>query len=145
MDLSKKLIKILLAEDNDDDIVMIKDAFARSKIINSFDVVKNGEEALGFLRKEGRYAGKDRPGLILLDINMPKKNGFEVLEAIKKDPRFDYIPVIMLTTSEREEDIVKSYKEGACSYITKPVNFSNFTKVIEQFALYWALVSKIPN
>jgi len=145
MDSGKKLIKILLAEDNEDDIVMIKDAFAHSKIINSFDVVKNGEEALSFLRKEGQYADRDRPGLILLDINMPKKNGFEVLEALKKDPRFDYIPVIMLTTSEREEDIVKSYKEGACSYITKPVNFNNFAKVVEQFALYWGLISKIPN
>ncbi len=145
MDSNKKLIKILLAEDNDDDIVMIQDAFARSRIINSFDVVKNGEEALKFLRKEGQYADRDRPGLILLDINMPKKNGFEVLEALKQDTRFDYIPVIMLTTSEREEDIVKSYKEGACSYITKPVNFNNFSKVIEQFALYWALISKIPS
>ena len=145
MDSSKKLIKILLAEDNDDDIVMIKDAFARSKIINSFDVVKNGEEALQYLHKEGKYFDKDRPGLILLDINMPIKNGFEVLEALKKDPQFDYIPVVMLTTSEREEDIVKSYKAGACSYITKPVNFNNFSKVIEQFALYWALISKIPN
>lgn len=145
MDIHNKLIKILLAEDNEDDIIMIKDAFARSKIINSFDVVKNGEEALAYLNKEGQYADKERPGLILLDINMPKKNGFEVLEALKKDPRFDYIPIVMLTTSEREEDIVKSYKEGACSYITKPVNFNNFAKVIEQFAIYWALISKIPN
>jgi len=145
MDPNKRMIKILLAEDNDDDIVMIQDAFAHSKIINTFDVVKNGVEALAYLHKEWPYADKDRPGLILLDINMPKKNGFEVLEALKQDPQFDYIPVIMLTTSEREEDIVKSYKAGACSYITKPVNFGNFAKVIEQFAIYWALVAKIPN
>jgi len=145
MDPHKNLIKILLAEDNEDDIIMIEDAFEHSKIINSFEVVKNGEEALAFLRKEGPYAHKERPGLIMLDINMPKKNGFEVLEALKKDPQFDYIPVIMLTTSEREEDIVKSYKEGACSYITKPVSFNNFAKVIEQIALYWGLIAKIPN
>ncbi len=140
-----KVIEILLAEDNDDDCVMIKEGFEDKKFLNIIDVVKDGEEVLTYLRQEGNYREKRMPGLVLLDINMPKKTGLEALQEIKDDPKLKHIPVIVLTTSSREEDIVKSYQYGACSYLNKPVEFEDFFKVVERFELYWALVSKIPN
>ena len=107
--------------------------------------MRDGEEALSYLRRKDKYQYAQRPGLILLDINMPRKNGFEVLHEMKADPGLSHIPVIMLTTSESEADVVKSYAKGACSFITKPMNFDKFGEVIKQFAVYWALVSRIPN
>lgn len=140
-----KLISVLLAEDNEDDVVIMKDAFEQANMINLIHVVNDGDEVMAYLRNEGAYRDMDLPGLILLDINMPKKNGFEVLEEVKNDPDLKHIPIIMLTTSSRDEDIAKSYKNGACSYITKPVHFNKFIDVMKQFAVYWALVSKIPK
>ena len=139
------LIEILLVEDNEDDVLMIQEAFTRANVVNSIQVVKDGEEALCYLRKEGRYHGVTQPGLVLLDIAMPKKNGFEVLKEIKADPGLRQIPVIMLTTSSREEDVVRSYSEGACSYISKPVGLQQFAELLKQFKHYWTLVSKIPT
>ena len=138
-------IEILLVEDNEDDVVLIKDSFSEAKCITLINGVKDGEEALAYLRREPPYQNAVRPGLILLDINMPKMNGFEVLETLKDDPDLQSIPVIMLTTSKREEDIVQSYKEGACSYISKPVDFYEFVKLTRNFELYWTMVSKIPS
>lgn len=137
-------IEILLVEDNEDDIVLIQEAFADAKLTNVINVVRDGEEALAYLRQEGKYRVARRPGLMLLDINMPKMNGFEVLDEIKKDPRYRSLPVIMLTTSEREEDIIRSYAKGACSYIQKLIDLNRFKTVIKQFEGYWTLVSLIP-
>jgi CheY-like chemotaxis protein len=108
-------------------------------------VVRDGEEAMAYLQRQGEYHDAKIPGLILLDINMPKKNGFEVLKEIKADAHLRHIPVVMLTTSESEHDIVKSYAKGACSFITKPMDFDKFGEVIKQFALYWALVARVPS
>lgn len=137
-------IEILLVEDNEDDIVLIQEAFADAKLTNVINVVRDGEEALAYLRREGKYRVARRPGLMLLDINMPKMNGFEVLDEVKKDPRYSSLPVVMLTTSEREEDIIRSYTKGACSYIHKLIDLDRFKTVIKQFEDYWTLVSLIP-
>ncbi len=138
-------VELLLVEDNEDDIILIQEAFADAKLMNVIYKVRDGEEALAYLRREGRYQHVRRPGLILLDINMPKKNGFEVLQAIKADPLLQSLPVIMLTTSDREDDIVRSYADGACSYIRKPMNLDQFVQVVKEFELYWTLVSQIPS
>ena len=137
-------VEILLVEDNEDDIVIIQEAFAEANLVNIINTVRDGEEALAYLRREGRYKVTRPPGLILLDINMPKKNGFEVVEAMKADPRLQSIPIIMLTMSDREDDIIRAYAGGACSYICKPVDLDQFNAVIKQFELYWGAISQIP-
>jgi CheY-like chemotaxis protein len=138
-------VELLLVEDYEDDIILIEEAFAGARVMNVINNVRDGEAALAYLRREGPYKDAVRPGLILLDINMPKKNGFEVLEGIKADPRLQSLPVIMLTTSEREEDIVRSYAHGACSYIRKPVSLERFIDVVKKFEVYWTLVSLVPG
>ncbi|MGH2361776.1 MAG: response regulator [bacterium] len=138
-------IELLIVEDNEDDIILIEEAFAEAKLMNVMQMVRDGEEALGYLRREDRYKDARRPGLVLLDINMPKKNGFEVLEAMKADPALRHIPIVMLTMSEREEDIILSYAYGACSYVRKPMNVEQFARVVKGFELYWTLVSRIPS
>jgi CheY-like chemotaxis protein len=137
-------MEILLVEDNEDDILLEQEALADAKLVNLMYVVRDGDEAIAYLRRQGKYHNAQVPGLILLDINMPKKNGFEVLNEIKADTALMHIPVVMLTTSDSEADIVKSYAKGACSYITKPMDFDKFQEVVKQFALYWALVARIP-
>ena len=137
-------IKILLADDNEDDVFVIRKAFEEVKLLNGMDVVNDGEEVLAYLRRQGPYHDAQLPGLVLLDIRMPKKDGFEVLKEIKSDPALKHLPVIILTTSKQEEDVVKSYAYGACSFITKPVGFEQFQKMVVQFELYWALVSRVP-
>ncbi len=138
-------MEILLVEDNEDDILLEREALADAKLVNLMSVVRDGEEAMAYLRRQGTYRNARVPGLILLDINMPKKNGFEVLNELKADPTLRHIPVVMLTTSDSESDIIKSYARGACSFITKPMDFDKFRDVIRQFALYWALVSRVPS
>jgi CheY-like chemotaxis protein len=138
-------MEILLVEDNEDDILLEQEAIADAKLVNLMYVVRDGEEAMAYLRRQGKYQNAQMPGLVLLDINMPKKNGFEVLNEMKADPMLLHIPVVMLTTSDSEADIVKSYAKGACSFITKPMDFDKFRDVVKQFALYWALVAKVPT
>ena len=138
-------MEILLVEDNDDDILLEQEALAEAKLVNIMHVVRDGEEALAYLRRQGRYHDAKMPGLILLDINMPKKNGFEVLKEIKADIDLCHIPVVMLTTSDSESDVVKSYAKGACSFITKPMDFHKFGEVAEQFARYWTVVARVPS
>jgi CheY-like chemotaxis protein len=138
-------VELLVVEDNEDDILLIDEAFADAKLMNVVQKVRDGEEALAYLRREGRYKDARRPGLVLLDINMPKKNGFEVLEAMKADPQLQALPVVMLTMSDREEDIVHSFTDGACSYVRKPMNVEQFARVIKEFELYWTLISRIPS
>lgn len=137
-------VELLLVEDNEDDMLLIDEAFAEAKLMNVIQKVRDGEEALAYLRREGRYKNAHRPGLVLLDINMPKKSGFEVLAAMKEDPQLRPIPVVMLTMSDREEDIVRSYAAGACSYVRKPMSVEEFAHVVKEFELYWTLVSRIP-
>lgn len=137
-------IELLLVEDNEDDIVLIEEAFAESKLMNVMFKVRDGDDALAYLRQEGPYKHKRRPGLVLLDINMPKKNGFEVLQAIKADPLLQALPVVMLTTSDRDDDVVRSYTGSACSYIRKPMSLEQFIQVVKNFELYWTMVSRLP-
>lgn len=137
-------IEILLVEDNEDDIVLIQEVFGDASLVNVMKTVRDGEEALAYLRGKGPYRDALVPGLILLDINMPRKNGFEVLKEMKNDPRLRALPVVMLTTSDREEDVLRSYADGACSYIRKPLDLQHFSKVVGQFELYWTLVSRLP-
>lgn len=132
-------------DDNDDDAVLIEEAFAEAKLLNVVKRAIDGEEAMDYLSRCGKYHGVTLPGLVLLDINMPKKDGFEVLHEMKNDPLLKHVPVVMLTTSSREEDIVKSYGKGVCSFITKPVSFSEFCELGSRFSLYWALVAKVPS
>lgn len=139
-----KQIDILLVDDNDDDILLLEESVKDSPLVRLLHVVRDGEEALSYLRREGAFAKAGRPGLVLLDINMPRKNGFEVLEAMKADESLRTIPVIMLTTSTREEDIVHSYGGGACSFICKPVSFDKLKETVQHLALYWTSVSVVP-
>jgi CheY-like chemotaxis protein len=137
-------LAILLVDDNEDDIVIVQETFADAQLAHIMHTVRDGEEALMYLRREGPYKDVPQPGLLLLDINMPKKNGFEVMQELKGDPQLRSLPVIMLTTSDREEDIVLSYAYGAASYIRKPVDLDQFRAVVKQFEIYWTLVSRIP-
>ncbi|HVR73706.1 MAG TPA: response regulator [Planctomycetota bacterium] len=135
---------LLLVEDNEDDIVLAHEALQDANLINRIEVVRDGEAALAFLRQKGAYSESEPVGLVLCDINMPKKNGFELLQEMKRDHALCHIPVIMLTVSEREEDVLKAYSFGACSYIRKPVTFSKFAETMKHFAIYWALVATLP-
>lgn len=137
-------VDILLVEDNEDDVVIIQEAFLESRLLHVINTVSDGEEALTYLRRQGKYHGAALPALVLLDINMPRKNGFEVMEAVKGDPQLRSIPIIMLTMSEREEDIDRSYAGGACSYIRKPVDLDQFNAVVKLFESYWTMISRIP-
>lgn len=137
-------IEILLVDDNDDDIVLLEESLRDSRFVNLLHVVRDGEEALAYLRRQPPYENAAAPGLVLLDINMPKMNGFEVLRAMKAEGALKTIPVVMLTTSTRDEDIVRSYDGGACSFVSKPVSFESLKEVIKQFSLYWSLVAVVP-
>ncbi|NLD74770.1 MAG: response regulator [Chloroflexi bacterium] len=136
---------ILLVEDNPDDVQLIIRSLKRSKISNEIIVVSDGEEALEWLFCEGRYADRDtdvEPAVILLDIRMPKVDGLEVLERLRADARTQYYPVVMLTSSREEEDLLRSYELGANSYVRKPVDFSEFSKAVQQLSLFWLLVNE---
>lgn len=135
---------ILLVEDNPDDVLITQRAFKKGRIKNKLYTVENGIEALKFLLKEGDYADAPVPALILLDINMPLMDGFQVLEKIKGDEELRKIPVIMLTTSERDSDIDRAYALGCNSYIVKPVNFQKFLEVVINAQEYWLQLCKIP-
>ena len=139
---------ILLVEDSEADIKITLRAFSRGSIKTDVYVARDGVEALEYLRNEGKFRDKEknpRPGLVLLDIKMPKKDGFQVLKEIKGDPQLDFIPVIMLTSSKDEEDIVRSYRTGAASYIQKPIDYDNFIKVVDGFNYYWHIINKLPS
>lgn len=142
----QRAIRILMAEDSPSDAELARQAFKNGKLLNELTIVKDGVEAIAYLRKEGEYKDVQRPDVILLDLNMPKKDGREVLEEIKKDPSLRTIPVVILTTSEDEHDILRSYELQASSFITKPVEFEKFLDVakgIRQF--YFNIVTLPPN
>ena len=138
-------VDILLVEDNPDHVELILKALRDNNVLNEVHVVTDGEEALDFLYRRGEYADAPRPGLILLDIKLPKVDGTEVLRRVKADPKLKSIPVVMLTTSAGEREIVESYNFGANSYIVKPVGFEQFVKVIKDLKLYWTLINSLPE
>jgi len=137
-------VEILLVEDNPGDVRLTKEALKDNKVRNNLTVVEDGVEALSFLRREGRYTGAPRPDLILLDLNLPKKDGREVLSEIKADERLRRIPVVVLTTSKAEEDILRAYDLNANCYITKPVDFDQFIKVVRTIEDFWLTMVKLP-
>lgn len=140
-----EMIDILLVEDNPGDIRLTQEAFKEGMLRNNLHVVMDGEAAMDFLKGAGDYKGSPRPDLVLLDLNLPKMNGREVLAAIKKDPDLKRIPVVVLTTSQDEGDIIESYKQFASSYIVKPVNMEKFIHVVASFKQYWLSVVKLPE
>lgn len=138
-------INILLVEDNEGDILLTTEALTEGKIANKVDVVKDGYEAILYLENKGRYADAATPDLILLDVNLPKLNGHEVLEKIKSKEQLKHLPVIMLSTSSSSEDIMASYKNQVNCYITKPVEAEDFLKVISSIEQFWISVVKLPS
>lgn len=142
-----RAITILMAEDDEDDRLLTEQAFAECKLQNSLVFVEDGEQLLDYLHRRGEYtdpARSPRPGLILLDLNMPRKDGRQALVEIKADPSLRRIPVVILTTSKAEEDILRSYNLGASSYITKPVTFSSLVEILKALDRYWFQIVNLP-
>ena len=139
------LVEILLVEDDPGDVLMTREAFAEHKVGNNLTVVSDGAEALAYLRREGGYANAVRPDLILLDLNLPKYDGRQLLEKIKSDPDLNHIPVVVLTTSSAEEDILRSYKLHANAYVTKPVDLDQFMNAVRQIDEFFVQVVRLPG
>lgn len=145
--MSEKDSFILLIEDNDDDVQLTLRAFKKSRLKNEIIVVRDGAEALDFLFGEGAYTGRDvneRPQMTLLDLKLPKVDGLEVLRQIRNDERTQLLPVVVLTSSREQENLVRSYRLGANSYIRKPVDFNQFIEAVQQLGLYWLVLNEIP-
>lgn len=138
-------INILLVEDSPADVLITREAFEEFKIINTLHVVEDGVKALAFLNQEAEYASAPRPDLILLDLNLPRKNGREVLAEIKANPKLKNIPVIILTTSHSEKDILQAYDQHANCYIVKPVGFENFVEAVKTIRQFWFSVVTLPS
>ncbi|GHF50310.1 CheY-like chemotaxis protein [Deinococcus metalli] len=137
-------IEILLVEDNEPDVLLTLEAFEEASVPNRLHVARDGVEALRFLRREGEHAGAPRPDVILMDINMPRKNGLEVLQEIKADRSLGSIPVVMLTTSQSDEDVRSSYERHASGYVVKPVGFENFLGAMRAFENFWMTFVRFP-
>lgn len=142
---SGRPVEILLVEDNPGDVVLTKEAFKAAKIVNNILIAKDGEMALDILQKKGGHKKTASPDLILLDLNLPKKDGREVLEEIKNDERLRRIPVVILTSSKAEKDIVETYDLHANSYIVKPVNLEKFSAIVESIENFWFTVVVLPS
>lgn len=138
-------IDVLLVDDDPGDTLMIREAFADNKVRNELSCVTDGVEAMQYLRREGEHAGAPRPDLILLDLNLPRKDGRQVLAEIKGDPELRTIPVVVLTTSNAEEDVLRSYQLHANAYVTKPVDFERFIEVVRQIDEFFVTVVKLPQ
>ncbi|HUW06861.1 MAG TPA: response regulator [Williamwhitmania sp.] len=138
---------ILLAEDNLNDVELTLSALEDLNIANKVVVVHDGVEALEYLRREGKYKerSEENPGVVLLDIKMPRMDGIEVLNAIRQDPSLRKIPVVMLTSSREENDLVRTYEMGVNAYVVKPVDFSQFVDAVKQLGIFWALVNEVPK
>ena len=141
----KKELTILLVEDNEGDIVLTVEALKMANITNKIIVVRDGEEALDYLHREGRYTNAEQPDIILLDINLPRIDGKEVLARIKNDEKLKIIPVVILTTSDSEKDVIESYNNHANCYITKPVDFNKFMQVVHMIKDFWITLVKLPT
>lgn len=145
---STRPVTILMADDDRDDCLLVRDAFVESRLLNDLRFVEDGEELMDYLYHRGKYAEIDsspRPGLILLDLNMPRKDGREALEEIKSDSDLRSIPIVVLTTSKQEEDILRSYDMGANSYVTKPVTFKGLVDVMRTLGRYWLEIVELPD
>jgi len=140
-----KPIRILMVEDNYDDVEMIKEAFKEAMVYTDLSVVRDGVEAMAFLRQEGSYLQEPSPDFILLDLNLPKKNGHEVLTEIKNDDELRIIPVIILTSSQAKKDVSKAYSQHVNCYIAKPVDFEGLIKVIQSLKDFWFNIAKLPG
>lgn len=136
---------ILMADDDADDRILTKEALEESRVLNELRFVEDGEELMDYLKKRGKYADAPRPGLILLDLNMPRKDGREALKEIKADPELRRIPVVVMTTSKAEEDIFRSYDLGASSFITKPVTFDRLVELMKALGRYWVEFVELPD
>ena len=145
MPTSAKTVDVLLVEDDPGDVLMTREAFEDNKLRNRLSVVSDGVSALAFLRKEGEHADAPTPDLVLLDLNLPKMDGREVLQALKADANLRSIPVVVLTTSEAEEDVVRSYSLHANAYVTKPVDFDRFIEVVRQIDEFFVEVVRLPG
>jgi CheY-like chemotaxis protein len=147
MSRSNFTVRIVVADDDADDRMMIQDAFTESKLGNPVDFVEDGVQLLEYLRREGQYAhlkGQPFPGFILLDLNMPRKDGRTVLKEIKNDPDLHRIPIVILTTSKAEEDIIKTYNLGVNSFICKPVSFDKLVDIVKTVGHYWIEIVALP-
>lgn len=142
---SIKALQVLMVEDNPDDVDLTREALKDAKVVVDMEVVQDGVEAMAFLRREGGYAQAPRPDLVLLDLNMPRKDGREVLAEIKADPNLRRIPVVVLTTSQAEEDIMRAYDLHVNCYIAKPVDFEQFIKVVKAIEGFWFSVVTLPR
>jgi len=139
-----KMVEILLVEDNPADVRLVREALKESKILNNLIVVEDGVEAMDFLRKKGKYASSVRPDLILLDLNLPKKNGREVLAEVKSDEKLKRIPVVIMTVSDDEKDILLTYNAHANCYIKKPLDFDKFSQVVHAIENFWFTIVCLP-
>lgn len=138
---------ILLVEDNPDDVVLTKMALQKSRIVNQLVVAEDGEEALDYLFGQGKYSGRDSgqlPEVVLLDLKLPRVDGLEVLKQVRANPKTSLLPVVVLTSSAEDQDIIKSYKLGCNSFITKPVDFNQFVNAVLQLELYWLVLNRNP-
>jgi two-component system, chemotaxis family, response regulator Rcp1 len=142
--LSSRPVEILLVEDNPGDVRLTREALRESKVHNNLHVATDGIEALSFLKKENKHTDAVRPDLILLDLNLPKKDGREVLQEIKSDPSLRQIPVVVLTSSQAEQDILSAYELHANCYVTKPVDFEQFIRVVKSIEDFWFTIVKLP-
>jgi CheY-like chemotaxis protein len=140
-----RAIDVLLVEDDPGDVLMTREAFEDNKVANNLYVVNDGVTAMEFLRKEGQYSDAPTPDLVLLDLNLPRMDGREVLQALKKDESLRRIPVVVLTTSEAEEDVLRSYSLHANAYVTKPVDFARFIEVVRQIDEFFVSVVRLPQ
>ena len=140
-----RTVNVLLVEDDEGDVLMTREAFEFYKVRNPLHVVSDGEQALQFVRRTGPYADAPRPGLILLDVNLPRVSGLEVLAELKQDPELSTIPVVMLTTSQADEDILRSYRLHANAYVSKPVDFDQFTAAIRQIDDFFLSLVQLPR
>lgn len=136
--------EILMVEDSPADVLMTREAFEQARLVNTLHVVEDGVQAMQFLRREAEFASSPRPDLILLDLNLPRKNGREVLAEIKADPELRSIPVVILTTSQAEQDILEAYNLHANCYIVKPVGFDNFAKAVQSIQRFWFSLVTLP-
>jgi CheY-like chemotaxis protein len=142
--MNAELVSVLLVEDDPGDVMLVREAFSEHKVGNVLSVVSDGVEAIKFVRGEGKYATLERPDLILLDLNLPRKSGTEVLAEIKSDPKLSTIPVVVLTTSQAEEDVLRSYEMHANAYVTKPVDFERFGEIVRQIDDFFVGIVKLP-
>ena len=147
MEMKTTLKTILYAEDSSFDVELTRNVLKKNNILNPLIVVKDGVETMDYLLRTGEYEGRPagNPGLILLDLKMPRMDGLEVLDALKKDERFKAIPIVMLTSSREESDLIKGYNLGVNAYVVKPVDFKDFAQAIKEIGIFWAIINEVPK